>query len=134
MRGDFQTQMYCVSETNGELFELRMNEILKSIKNPDIRLDPVRSFTAYIFYQIQYDIPETITEAIELVEGEKHHCIECPACVLSKDKRMRNHFCQVKGKKVHEDSPVCINYYKLRDAKDLLTGSAFSEENGPEDI
>lgn len=123
MRGDYQTQMYCVSETNAEMFELKMNEILKGIKNPDIRMDPARSYTAYIFYQIQYDIPETITEALEMVEGSRHYCGECPGCLFSDDKRKKWQFCQVHNKKVHEDSPVCIEFYKIRDGANLLINS-----------
>ena len=114
MRGEYQTQMICVSETNGALFELKMNEALKTLVNPDIRLDPNRSFTAYIFYQIKHDVPETVVEAIELIEGSRYHCKECSACELSEDGRMKHGVCRIFDKKVRYDSPVCIEFYKIR--------------------
>ena len=120
MRGEYQTQMICISETNGAIFELKMNEALKPLVNPDIRLDPNRSFTAYIFYQIKHDVPETVVEAIELTEGVKYHCKECPACKLSEDARKKHGFCTARNKNVHYNMPVCIEFYKLRnDQKDL---------------
>lgn len=128
MRGEYQTQMICVSETNGAIFELKMNEALKTLVNPDIRLDPNRSFTAYIFYQVQHTIPESITEAIEMVEGSTHYCVECPACEMSKDKRKKHGLCSVYCKTVHQKQPVCIDYYKFRDGQKLIEENPSTDE------
>ena len=34
MRDDYYTQCFCVSEMTGPQFEARINEILKTVKNP----------------------------------------------------------------------------------------------------
>lgn len=120
MRGEYQTQMICVSETNGAIFELKMNEALKTLVNPDIRLDPNRSFTAYIFYQIKHDVPETVVEAIELIEGTRFNCKDCPACELPEDGRKKHGFCKAHNKKVHFETPVCIEFYKYRINQNVL--------------
>ena len=120
MRGEQQYQLCCISEKSAPLFELRMNEALKTIKNPDIRLDANLPFTAYIIYSNSYDVPETLIEGLEILEGIKHYCSECPAFQRSEDGRKRWHFCTEYKKRVHQDSPVCINYYKLRDLRELL--------------
>ena len=130
MRGEYQTQMFCISETNSALFQLKMNETLKTIVNPDIRMDPTRPFTAYIFYTIQHDIPETITEALEMIEGDHHYCSECPALIRSEDHRKKWHFCHTHMKKVRQDNPACIDFYKLRDIPDLLENSDFIKTDG----
>lgn len=123
MRGEYQTQMICISETSGQLFELKMNEALKSLVNPDIRLDQTRPFTAYIFYQVQHDIPESIIEAIELIEGSKHYCDECPACEIPEDKRKKWYFCLHHKKKIHNGQTACIDFYKLRASSLIATDS-----------
>lgn len=120
MRGEFKTQMYCISESNGAMFELKMNEALQNLRNPDIRMDHSKPFTAYIFYSIEYDIPESVTEAMEIITGERHTCIECPALEISKDKRKKRHQCTRRGWKVHGDTPVCMEYYKILGEKGML--------------
>lgn len=119
MRGEYQTQMYCISETNAAMFELKMNETLKTLKNPEIHMDTTKPFTAYIFYHIEHNIPESVIEALAMIEGSHHYCAECPFIEKSEDKRRKWKFCNLHNKKVKEDSVVCIEYYKHRDMLDL---------------
>ena len=121
MRGDQYKQMYCVEETNGELFQLRMNEILKTVKNPEITLDHNRPFTAYIFYENIIDVPETITEFFEILSGERHTCQECEHLIISPDKRKRWQMCNYYQKKVYQNTPVCKTFYMQNFEKFLLT-------------
>ena len=133
MRDEYQTQMICVAETNGAMFELKMNEALRRLVNPDIRIDTTRPFTAYVFYQVQHDIPESITEAIEMIEGSRHLCSECPSFIKSEDKRVKKGFCETRLKKVRQDNPVCMYFYKFRDMPELLKDPDASGCNGPQD-
>lgn len=122
MRDDYYTQCFCVSEMTGPQFEARINEILKTVKNPRIELDHNRSFTAYIFYNISVDVPETVTEALQLLEGTSHNCAECPYCIKSEDKRRKWHYCDYYHKKIHEKSPVCANFYRVYYQNSLIEG------------
>ena len=121
MRGDQYKQMHCIEETNGELFELRMNEILKTVKNPEIILDHNKPFTAYIFYENNIDVPETITEFFELLTGERHTCQDCPHLIKSPDKRRTRQMCDFYKKIVHQNQPVCKTFYMQNFEKFLLT-------------
>ena len=120
MRGEHYKQMYCVEEKNGALFELKMNEILKTVKNPEITIDRTRPFTAYIFYEYEFDMPETITELFELISGEKHTCQECEHLIISPDKRKRWQMCSFYNKKVQQTQPACKTFYLKYYATNLL--------------
>ncbi|MBQ4467059.1 MAG: hypothetical protein II918_02455 [Firmicutes bacterium] len=124
MRGENQTQMYCISETNAAIFELRMNEALRNLVDPEIRLDPVRSFTAYIFYKIERTIPESIEDALVMIEGEHHYCDQCPSFIPPDDGRKKWGYCESRLKKVRLDSLACIDYYKLRNAPEMITSKS----------
>lgn len=120
MRDDIYMQMYCVSESNGKIFEMKMNEILLTVRNPKIEIDKTKPFTAYIFYKITQDIPETVEEAFSLVEKQKHHCTECPHFERNKDKRRRWHWCLYHKKKIHQDNTVCETFYQERTSEALV--------------
>lgn len=120
MRGEQYKQMYCVQETNGALFELKMNEILKTVKNPEIEIDRNRSFTAYIFYENTIDVPETFTELIELISGERHTCQDCEHLIKSPDKRKRWQVCSFYNKKVRQNAPACKTFYLKIISSNLL--------------
>ena len=121
MRGDTYKQMYCIEEKNAALFELKMNEILKTVKNPEITLDRNRPFTAYIFYENSFDVPETITELFEMLSGQKHTCKECQYIKITDDKRKRRHLCGYYNKIVHQEQPACKTYYAQNFSSLLLT-------------
>jgi len=122
MRDDHYIQCFCVSEMAGPQFEARMNEILKTVKNPRIELDRTRSFTAYIFYDISVNVPESIQEAFSILEGTSHNCAECPYFIKSEDKRKKWHYCDYYHKKIHEQNPVCANFYRVYYQNSLIEG------------
>lgn len=114
MRTERVKQIICISETNSEIFESRMNEALSHLVNPEIKLDSNRSFTAYIFYNVKRDVPEDILELLEMVEGEHHICEECPHYRPPEDKRRKWGDCVVTSEKVRGDGRACEHYYLLK--------------------
>lgn len=120
MRGEHYKQMYCIEEQNGALFQIKMNEILKTVKNPEITIDRTKPFTAYVFYENEIDVPETLTELFELISGERHICQECEHLIFSPDKRKRWQTCDFYNKKVQQKQPACKAFYLNLYATNLL--------------
>lgn len=114
MRTERIRQIICISESSAEIFESRMNEALSRVVNPEIHIDTTRSFTAYIFYNVKRDVPEDILELFELVEGDHHHCKECPHYVHPTDKRRKRGSCNITSEHVRADSPACEHFYLLK--------------------
>ena len=114
MRTERIKQIICISETNAEIFEKKMNDALSHLVDPEIRIDANRSFTAYIFYQVKRDVPEDILELFELVEGEHHHCKECPHYIAPTDKRRKWGSCAITSGQVRGDGSACEHYYLLK--------------------
>ena len=123
MRDDHYTQCYCIEETSGAAFQERINTVLKTVRNPRIELDRNRSFVAYVFFDISFDIPEDVTEAFTLLEGIHHSCAECPYFIRSEDKRKKWHYCSNKNKRIHEKQPVCEIFYRVYYENNLIEGS-----------
>lgn len=119
MRDDKYKQMYCVCEKTSSMFEMKMNAILKAVKNPEIEIDRTRPFTAYVFYNVVLDVPETIPEAFQLLEGISHTCQECSYLIKSPDKRKRWQQCGFFNKRIHQEQPVCEVFYKEKVQKNL---------------
>ena len=123
MKTDRVKQIICISETNSEIFESRMNEALSHLVDPEIQLDSNRSFTAYIIYNVKKDVPEDIVEEHEL-EGECLHCIDCPLCDRvvdiygNIDSRVKWGKCMKNGMiSVNLNKRVCADYWENEERK-----------------
>lgn len=111
MRSDKIKQVITVSENNAADFQLRMNEALSNLSNPEIVFDPNRSFTAVIIYSVLRDVPEDLLELLELMDGDSHCCGECPHYIKSEDKRRKYGSCSRKADRTRADSRACELYY-----------------------
>lgn len=114
MRTDRLKQVRCISETTAAAFEDKINEVLANLGDPEIRIDTNMPFTAYIIYSVQRDLPETILEMFELVDGESHFCKECPHFLKSTDKRKKWGTCVLKSAPSCTDSRACEEFYLYR--------------------
>lgn len=116
MRNEHYKQMACISETDPQIFEQKTNAILAGLINPEIVLDRVKPFTAYIFYKVRKDVPEDILELFEMLDTAdgKRTCSDCPYFKKSTDKRRRKHTCTLTGNMTRADSRACEEYYKAK--------------------
>lgn len=114
MKTDKVTQVICISETDAAAFEERMNDALSSLANPEILFDPNRSFTAVIVYNVRRDVPESVLELFNMVDGSHHSCSECPRCVEQTDQRRKWTTCSATGQPIRIDGSVCEKYYLIR--------------------
>ena len=114
MRQDKIRQVICISENNAADFEERMNESLRHLSDPEIKLYDNSPYTAVILYKVTRNIPEDILELFELVEGQRHNCIECPHFVKSDDKRKKWGSCALNAQPTRMDSRACEDYYLFR--------------------
>ena len=101
-------------------FESKLNAVLSDLNNRGIKyelqLNPSTGFLAYVVFEDNRQIPETIAEEFEL-GGEKHTCIECPYFVRPTDGRRKYTKC-VYGKLRGRDSACCDEFYEqLADGK-----------------
>lgn len=117
MRNDHIKQCACISETDPQIFQEHMNGILSRITNPEIIMDRCKPFTAYVYYSVSKDTPETLLELLELLEGGTHNCGECPYLIRSKDKRKKWHTCGKTGTPTREDSRACEEFYREKRAE-----------------
>ena len=109
-------QVACVSETNAAAFQVAANAILSQASDPEIILDRTQPFTAYIFYTVRRNEPDTVLELLEMLDPNGGHatCEECPAFIRSKDKRKKWGACRRKPDPTRCDSPACELYYLER--------------------
>lgn len=108
-------QIACISETNAQSFETKMNAILTGISNPSITFDPSKPFTAYVLYSVKKEMPETLLELLELLDGNQHRrCEECPYFERSTDLRRKWHKCNYDDTKTRADSAACEQYYRAK--------------------
>ena len=117
MRGEHIKQCACISETDPQLFQEHMNGVLSRVINPEIIMDRCKPFTAYIFYKVRKDVPETVLELLELLDGEHHTCEECPHFIRSTDKRRKWHTCGKGGTRTKADSRACEEFYREKRAE-----------------
>lgn len=106
-------QVACISEPNAAAFQDRANEILAQASDPEIVFDQTLPFTAYIFFNVRRDQPDTVLELLEMLDadGGHAHCEDCPAFIRSKDKRKKWGSCRRKVTKTKCDSRACELYY-----------------------
>lgn len=133
MRQDKVKQIICISEPDPAMFEERMNEALSNLLDPEVRIFESTPFTAVILYTVARDMPESVLELLEIVDGDHHICSECPHYVKPTDGRKKWGSCSAKGTKTRGDSRACENYYLLRykamsEAKDKYLDSPFTAE------
>lgn len=114
MRTDRVKQIAVITERDASRFEERMNEVLSGLNNPDIKLYDGNPFTAVITYTVCRDVPESIIELFEMVEGVQYRCEDCPELVKSEDKRKRSGTCTRKCELRRYDSSVCEAFYLIR--------------------
>lgn len=106
-------QVACISEPNAAAFQDRTNEILAQASDPEIVFDQTLPFTAYIFFNVRRDQPDTVLELLEMLDADGGHavCEDCPAFIRSKDKRKKWGSCRRKVTKTKCDSRACELYY-----------------------
>ena len=97
MRSEKYKQAIVVQESNAKDFQSSLNNVLSGLINPEIVIERSIPFTAYIFYTASKDIPESVLELLELLDGEHHTCQECPYFTMPTDKRMRKGNCSIKA-------------------------------------
>lgn len=102
----------CIQEENGPRFQEEMNKILGEHLNVKITYPPAPPFTAYLEYQIEEHVPETIAEEYE-VAGAMHRCKECPHLERTSDARRKRFPCQYATYGISSiDMPCCDRFYE----------------------
>ena len=114
MRTDKVKQVICIAETSAEAFELKMNEALSGLSDPEILFDTNRSFTAVIIYHVRRDVPEDIVELFEMIEGNNRRCYDCPHYVAPTDKRKKWGTCSTSAQRVRPEGRACEKYYLIQ--------------------
>lgn len=114
MKTERYMQVVCISESNASDFQIKMNEALSHLPNPEITLDKCIPFTAYIIYKVKRDVPESVLELLELIDGDPHTCVECPYYEEPSDKRMKWGICKIKLERMRLDNRACERFYLWR--------------------
>lgn len=108
-----QIEVVCVDDP--ETFQQRVNAALSRHENPKLIFDKLKSFTAYIVYEIHKDAPETMLELYEMLdESGGAECGECPYFERIIDGRVKWHNCTLHKSRTREDSRACEEFYKMR--------------------
>lgn len=114
MRQDKYKQAIVIAEKDAASFERKLNEALNRVTNPEIQIDNNLPFTAYILYSVCRDVPESVLELFELLDGCSHSCIECPHFVEPTDKRCKWGSCTLRIEKTRGESRACEHFYVWR--------------------
>lgn len=106
-------QCACISEASAGAFQDAINLVLQQTPEPEIVIDKTQPFTAYIFYKVRKDAPETVLELLEMLDtdGGCGHCEDCPAYEPPTDKRYKRGRCRHKNEKTRGDARACEIYY-----------------------
>ena len=109
-------QCACISEASAAAFQNAINAILQQTPEPEIVIDKTQPFTAYIFYKVSKDAPETVLELLEMLDedGGCAQCQDCPEFIRSTDKRRKWGKCRRKNEPTRTDSRACELYYLAR--------------------
>lgn len=117
------TQCACISEKSAGAFQNAINAVLQQTPEPEIVIDKTQPFTAYIFYKVHKNAPETVLELLEMLDtsGGNAHCTDCPAYEPPTDKRRSWGRCRQKDAPTKGRGPACEIYYlgRRRDGVDL---------------
>lgn len=114
MKQDKVKQIICITEPDPAVFETKMNDALSNLANPDVHIFESMPFTAIITYTVSRDMPESILELFEMVDGEHHTCSGCPHYVAPEDGRRKWGSCSATLTKARGDSRACEHYYLYR--------------------
>lgn len=109
-------QCACISEASAGAFQDAINAILQQTPEPEIVIDKTQPFTAYIFYKVSKDAPETVLELLEMLDTDGGHaqCQDCPEFIRSTDKRRKWGRCRRKNMQTRIDGRACELYYLAR--------------------
>lgn len=108
-------QCVCISETSAEAFQDAANAFLVQVPEPEIIVDKTKPFTMYIFYTVRRDTPETVLEALELLDPDgSARCKDCPAFIPDADRRKKRGRCQLREGEFFQRQPACEFYYLKR--------------------
>lgn len=109
-------QVKIVSAANAEDFETKLNATLRSLNAKGIKYELQMSLEAgliaYVIYEEQKYIPETIKDEFEL-GGEKHICLECPYYQMPADGRVKYTRCNLNNQICRKNSDCCEQFYEL---------------------
>ena len=109
-------QCACISEASAGAFQDAINAMLQQTPEPEIVIDKTQPFTAYIFYKVHKNAPETVLELLEMLDtdGGQAQCQDCPEFIKSTDKRRKWGKCRRKIEPVRADGRACELYYLAR--------------------
>lgn len=108
-------QCVCISEASAEAFQGAANAVLAQLPEPEIIVDKTKPFTMYIFYNVRRDTPETVLEALEMLDPDGvARCINCPAFIPDEDRRKKRGRCQLRDGEFRHNTPACEFYYLRR--------------------
>lgn len=133
MRSEKYKQAIVVQENNAIDFQNHLNDALSGLVNPEIIIEKSIPFTAYIFYTASKNVPESVLELFEILDGEPHSCIECPYFTKPADRRMKRGSCSVKARNPRSDERACESFYlwktkELKEAEEIYKLIPFSSE------
>ena len=111
MRSDKFKQAIVIQESNAADFQAALNDALSGLNDPEINIERSIPFTAYIFYTARRDVPESVLELFEMIDGESHTCQECPYLSMPDDRRVKRGTCSVKACQTRKDSTACEHFY-----------------------
>ena len=114
MKSDRIKQVKCICADNAEDFQDKLNEQLMHLDNPEITYFKDMPYYAIITYVVKRDMPESIIELFEMVDGRSYVCAACPHFSKTDDKRKKWGSCSASCIPMRMDSPVCESFYLLR--------------------
>ena len=111
MRSDAFKQAIVIQESNAADFQNALNNALSGLNDPEINIEKSIPFTAYIFYTARRDVPESVLELFEMIDGDHHTCEECPYLTMPNYKRVKRGTCSIKSCRTRKDSRACERFY-----------------------
>lgn len=106
-------QCFCIAENDAAAFQDKLNSVLAQAADPEVFLDQSRPFTAYVFYHVKKDMPETVLELLRMLDDEHGNaiCADCPQFEKSPDKRRKWGKCKKKSEPVKCDAAACELFF-----------------------
>lgn len=108
-------QVKIVSGTSAADFEAKLNGELNTLNikgiKYDMQLSPQTGFVAYIVYEEELRIADTIKDEFEML-GETHTCIECPFYTRPIDGRVKYTRCDLGKGICRRDTSCCESFYE----------------------
>ena len=108
-------QVSIITGVSADDFQTKVNSELKRLKRLGAKykmeMSPQTGFIAYFVYETKQAVPETIADEFEL-DGEKHHCIECPYFIRPTDGRIKYTKCSLTEKRTTSSRGCCDAFYE----------------------